>query len=41
MQIGGEDIEFLVMNMVLKKKTFKRHNSKKRAFPLMFFFQIP
>jgi hypothetical protein len=32
MQIGKKDIENLIVNMVLKIKTLKRHKSKKRAF---------
>jgi len=36
MEIGGEDIEFLLMIMVLEKRTFKRHKSKKTTFPYLF-----
>jgi hypothetical protein len=32
MQIGGKDIENLLMNMVFQKKTFKRQKSEKTPF---------
>jgi hypothetical protein len=32
MQIAGEDIENIIMNMVLEKNTLKRHKYEKTPF---------
>jgi hypothetical protein len=39
MQISGEDNENLLMDMVLEKKTLKRHISKKRSFHQHIFYR--
>ncbi len=36
MQIGGEDIENLLINIILRKKELKKHSFKKDTIPCLF-----
>jgi len=41
MQIGGENIENIFMNMVLEKKHLKKHKSKNTSFSAYLFRNGP